>query len=72
MPTHCGECCTNSRLVCTNFYQHGCELDETRDAALRHVRDGKILSLCMIKAVINERDGEIVDMAKRISGAERS
>jgi len=26
----------------------------------------------MIKAVINERDGEIVDMAKRISGAERS
>jgi len=26
----------------------------------------------MIKAVINEPDGEIVDMAKRISGAERS
>jgi len=26
----------------------------------------------MVKAVINERGDEIVDMAKRISGAERS
>jgi len=26
----------------------------------------------MVKAVINERGGEIVDLEKRISGAERS
>jgi hypothetical protein len=50
MPAHCGECFTNSRLICTGFHQRGCELGEAMPRST--TLDGKILSLCMIKAEI--------------------